>query len=198
MAKRSRAGWGILHRSRSYPLRSVVEDLRARGVRPHHVRCIHEILLGLVGLAGEEHFAVAGHDPAVELAVDGTMDLELDHSCWFSSSCMPGGAHQRRVIRGRRAEFSQSEFIIVIILMSKLCTYWIRRPIRRYGATDRHATRVPQRREALVEGPAPAGSSCWLSSRRRRSGRWCSGFGDHGVRSASSSSGSPTRARWCP
>jgi hypothetical protein len=103
-------------------LRSVVEDLRARGVRPHHIGRIHEILLVLVGLAGEEHFAVAGHDAAVVLAVDGTMELELDHGGWFSLSCMPGGAHQRRVIRGRRAGFSQLDLIIVIILMSKLCT----------------------------------------------------------------------------
>jgi hypothetical protein len=45
---------------------------------------------------------------------------------------MPGGAHQRRVIRGRRAGFSQPDLIIVIILMSKLSTYPIRRPIHRY------------------------------------------------------------------
>jgi hypothetical protein len=118
-------------------LRSVVEDLRARGVRPYHVGRVHQIPLVRVGLAGEEHFAVAGHDPAAELAIGGTVDLELDHSCWFSSSCMPGGAHQRRVIRGRRAGFSQPDLIIVISLMSKLGPYWIRRPIRRYGAIDR-------------------------------------------------------------
>ena len=35
---------------------------------------------------------------------------------------MPGGAHQRRVIRGRRAVCSQSKLIIVIVLMSKLRT----------------------------------------------------------------------------
>jgi len=133
------AGVGILHSLRSCRLRSVVEDLRARGVRPHHVGCIHEILLVLVGLADEEHFAVTGHDPAVELAVDGTVDLELDHGCWFSSSCMPGGAHQRRVIRGRRAVFSQQDLITVIILMSKLRTHRIGRPIRRYEPTDRRA-----------------------------------------------------------
>jgi hypothetical protein len=45
---------------------------------------------------------------------------------------MPGGAHQRRVIRGRRAGFSQPDLIIVIILMSKLLTYSIRKSIRRY------------------------------------------------------------------
>jgi hypothetical protein len=75
------AGVGSLHRVRSWRLRSVVEDLRARGVRPYHVGRVHEILLVLVGLASEEHFAVAGHDPAVELAVDGTVELEFDHSC---------------------------------------------------------------------------------------------------------------------
>jgi hypothetical protein len=42
---------------------------------PHHVGRVHEILLVVVGLADEEHFAVAGHDRAVELAVDGTVEL---------------------------------------------------------------------------------------------------------------------------
>ena len=98
----------------------------------------------LVGLADEEHFAVAGHDPAVELAVDGTVDLELDHGCWFSSSCMPGGAHQRRVIRGRRAVFSQQDLITVIILMSKLHTQQIQRSIQRYQSTDHPAARRPR------------------------------------------------------
>jgi hypothetical protein len=60
------------------------------------------------------------------------MELELDHGGWFSSSWVPGGAHQRRVIRGRRAGFSQPNLIIVIILMSKLSTYLIRRPIHKY------------------------------------------------------------------
>jgi hypothetical protein len=131
------AGVGSLHRVRSCLLRSVVEDLRARGIRPHHIGRVHEILLVGVGLAGEEHFAVAGHDPAVELAVDGTVDLELDHGGWFSSSCVPGGAHQRRVIRGRRAGFSQLDLTIVIILMSKLRTHLIREPIGRYAPIDR-------------------------------------------------------------
>jgi hypothetical protein len=72
------------------------------------------------------------------------VDLELDHGGWFSSSCVPGGAHQRRVIRGRRAWFSQPDLITVIILMSKLRTYLIREPIGRYEPIDRRATRRPR------------------------------------------------------
>jgi hypothetical protein len=146
------AGVGILHSWRPSRLRSVVEDLRARGVGPHHVGCIYEILLGLVGLADKEHFAVAGHDPAVELPVDGLMDLELDHGGWFSSSWVPGGAHQRRVIRGRRAVCSQPDLITVIILMSKFGTYRIRRPIRRYAPTDPRSTATCRPEPTLVPG----------------------------------------------
>jgi hypothetical protein len=136
-------GWAACTECVRAVLGSVVEDLRTCGVRPHHVGRVHKILLVGVGLADEEHFAVAGHDPAVVLAVDGTMELELDHGGWFSSSWVPGGAHQRRVIRGRRAVCSQPDLIIVIILMSKLCTYPIRKPIRRYEPIGRHATCCP-------------------------------------------------------
>jgi hypothetical protein len=146
MAGAHRAGVGNLHSLRSCRLRSVVEDLGMRGIRPHHVGRMHQILLVVVGLAGEEHFAVAGHDPAVELPVDGLVDLELDHSGWFSSSWVPGGAHQRRVIRGRRAVCSQPDLIIVIILMSKLRPHRIGRSIRRYELTDRRATCRPGRK----------------------------------------------------
>ena len=143
MATAHCAGVGSLHRARLCLLRSVVEDLRARGIRPHHIGRIHEIPLVGVGLAGEEHFAVTGHNPAVELAVDGTVDLELDHGGWFSSSWVPGGAHQRRVIRGRRAGFSQPDLITVIILMSRLRTRLTREPIGRYQPIDRRPTRRP-------------------------------------------------------
>jgi hypothetical protein len=127
-----------------------------RGVSPHHVGRMHQVLLGVVGLADEEHFAVAGHDPAVELPVDGLVDLELDHSCWFSSSWVPSGAHQRRVIRGRRAVCSQPDLITVIILRSKLRPQQIRRPIRRYAPTDHRAIRRPERK--LIPGLASARS----------------------------------------
>jgi hypothetical protein len=122
-----------------------------------------------VGLADEEHFAVAGHDPAVELAVDGTVELELDHGGWFSSSWVPGGAHQRRVIRGRRAGCSQPNLSIVIILMSKLFTYPIRRPIHRYKPI------IPARHLLSPAQADPRSTSSGLAAQplplRRRRGR---------------------------
>src|SRR5215216_4399112 len=66
-SERSPCGGGHPAQLASCLLRSVVEDLCVRGVRPHYVGRMHEILLVVVGLAGKEHFAVAGHDPAVEL-----------------------------------------------------------------------------------------------------------------------------------
>jgi hypothetical protein len=90
--------------------------------------------------------------------------------CWFSSPWVPGGAHQRRVIRGRRAVFSQPDLITVIILRSKLGTYRIQQPIRRYTPTGRLATRhlrggrQPPRVRLPASGCARSLNGCWHGS----------------------------------
>jgi hypothetical protein len=56
---------------------------------------------------------------------------------------MPGGAHQRRVIRGRRAVFSQLNLITVIVMMSKLRTSRIGRTNRRNEPAGRPGASRP-------------------------------------------------------